>query len=89
MSLGELLVILVVSVVVFGPNKLPMVAKHLGLAMRQLNRWKSQWQTVWQNILLAQQLEENQQKAKAVDDIYLQQNRQVMQEVSSKMFEKV
>ena len=82
MILGELLVILVVSVVVFGPNKLPMVAKHLGMAVRQFNGWKFQWQTVWQNILLAQQLEENQQKANAVDDIYLQQNK-------SKMLEKV
>ncbi|MCW8409173.1 twin-arginine translocase TatA/TatE family subunit [Legionella sp. PATHC035] len=70
MSSGELLVILIVALIVFGPKKLPMLATHLGLLLRKFNQLKVQAATLWQQQLHAVQLEENQRKAKEADEQY-------------------
>lgn len=70
MSSGELLVILMVALIVFGPKKLPMLATHLGLLLRKLNQLKAQAAALWQQQLNAVQLQENQRKAKEADEQY-------------------
>lgn len=70
MNSGELLVIFVVALVVFGPNKLPMLAHHLGKLIRQLNHMKTQASSFWQAQLNEQQLLENQKKAEKADALY-------------------
>lgn len=70
MNSGELLVILVVGVIVFGPSKLPMLAEHLGKFFRKVNQAKEQVGKFWQAQLNEQQLRENEQKAKKADSQY-------------------
>ncbi|KTC80807.1 Sec-independent protein translocase subunit TatA/TatB [Legionella cherrii] len=70
MSSGELLVILIVALIVFGPKKLPMLATHLGLLLRKFNQLKAQAASLWQEQLNAVQLQENQRKAKEADEQY-------------------
>ncbi|HHT0594402.1 TPA: Sec-independent protein translocase subunit TatA/TatB [Legionella anisa] len=70
MSGGELLVIFIITLIVFGPKKLPMLATHLGLLVRKLNQLKVQAAMLWQQQLNALQLQENQRKAKEADEQY-------------------
>ncbi|CAM3079555.1 TatB protein (twin arginine translocation) [Legionella steigerwaltii] len=70
MSSGELLVIFIVALIVFGPKKLPMLATHLGLLVRKFNQLKTQAAALWQQQLNALQLQENQRKAKEADEQY-------------------
>ncbi|WP_131782021.1 Sec-independent protein translocase subunit TatA/TatB [Legionella gresilensis] len=70
MSMSELLVIIIVALIAFGPNKLPMLAEHLGKFIRQLNSLKMQLTNFWQTQLNEQQLLENQKKAEQADLIY-------------------
>jgi len=70
MSSGELLVILVVALIAFGPSKLPMLATHLGLLMRQVNKVKERAAALWQQQLNEIQLQENLKKAKEADEQY-------------------
>ncbi|KTC86911.1 Sec-independent protein translocase subunit TatA/TatB [Legionella brunensis] len=70
MSGGELLLTLLVAIVVFGPNKLPMLAEHLGKLFRHLNYFKQQAMAFWQAQLNEQQLRENTRKAEKVDVFY-------------------
>ncbi|KTC91572.1 twin-arginine translocase TatA/TatE family subunit [Fluoribacter dumoffii] len=70
MSSGEILLILLVALIVFGPNKLPMLARHLGLLIRRLNQFKAQATVLWQQQLNELQLQENQRKAKEADEQY-------------------
>lgn len=72
MSSGELLVIVFVAVVVFGPQKLPLLAEHLGKALRYFHRMKQQTGDYWQ-------LLENQRKAETADEMY-QKNRKTQGE---------
>ncbi|MDR3502442.1 MAG: twin-arginine translocase TatA/TatE family subunit [Legionella sp.] len=66
----ELLVIFIVALIVFGPKKLPMLATHLGLLIRQLQQWKTQAQIFWQQQLNEYQLQENQRQAEEADKYY-------------------
>lgn len=63
MSSGELLVILIVAIIVFGPGKLPMLARHLGKLFHHVQHMKQQANRFWQDQLNEQQLLENQKKA--------------------------
>ncbi len=67
---SELLVILLVACVVFGPNKLPMLAKHLGLWVKLSNRCREQLHEFWQHEIKKQQLLHHQQLADEVDAVY-------------------
>jgi sec-independent protein translocase protein TatB len=66
----ELLVIFIVAVVAFGPNKLPMLATHLGLLVQKINWLKNQISSFWQQQVNQYQLQENQRKAKEADKHY-------------------
>ena len=77
MSVGELLLTLIVALVVFGPKKLPMVAHHLGQLTGRLNGYKQQVQTLWQQELNEQQLQENIKKAQKADASYPQDRGQL------------
>ncbi|HAU1296640.1 TPA: twin-arginine translocase TatA/TatE family subunit [Legionella pneumophila] len=72
MSLGELLLIFIVAIVVFGPAKLPMLATHLGQFMRKVNQLKEHTSSFWQQQLNEVQLHENQRKAEKADLHYQQ-----------------
>ncbi|MDR9755457.1 MAG: twin-arginine translocase TatA/TatE family subunit [Thermoanaerobacterales bacterium] len=47
---GELILILVVVLIVFGPGKLPEVAKSMGKAMREFRKASSSLQRVWDDV---------------------------------------
>lgn len=70
MSSAELFVTLVVALIVFGPSKLPMLARHLALLVGTVNRLKAQAFAVWQQQLNEMQLQENTKKAKEADEHY-------------------
>lgn len=70
MNTSELLLIFLVAIVVFGPNKLPMLASHLGKLVRSFTQLKQQATDFWQNQLNEQQLLENQRKAEKADAVY-------------------
>ena len=77
---GELLLIVVVALIVFGPNKLPLLASHLGWLFRTLQQFKWQASCLWQQKISEIQLLENQYKAKVADECYEQaknQNKEV------------
>lgn len=66
----ELLVVFLVALIVFGPKKLPMLATHIGLLLRQIQQWKTQAALFWQQQLNEYQLQENQRKAEEADKYY-------------------
>ena len=70
MSTGELLLTLLVVLFVFGPNKLPMLARHLGQLVRRFNHYKQETMLFWQQQLEQQQLQENNEKAQQADERY-------------------
>lgn len=70
MSSGELILTLFVALVVFGPNKLPMLAEHLGKLYRFFKLCRNQLGSAWEKLVSEQQLLENQKKAAAADKQY-------------------
>lgn len=72
----EILVILLVAVLVFPPQKMPMLARHLGYLLRQAHRFKSHFNKWWEQQLQAAEHEENQRKAEIADKHYSSDNRQ-------------
>lgn len=68
-SLGEIVVILIVALVVLGPDKLPSVARKLGVWYARSRKWLdtlgAQAEEQWQ----LQQLEERIQKAAKISDV--------------------
>lgn len=80
MSLAEMLVILSVSLMVFGPKKLPMLARHLGFWFGKFRRWQEQWHTFWQMKTKEIELFENEKKAEISDALYQKSKNQQEQE---------
>ncbi len=74
MSAGELCLTLLVALVVFGPNKLPMLAQHLGQWVTKGRRYKQLVLATWQSMLNEQQLQENRKKAQAAEASYILDN---------------
>ncbi len=72
MSLAELLVVLTISLIVFGPSKLPMLARHLGVLLRKLNQVQARFNQLWQNKLKEIELIENEKRASEIDAQYQQ-----------------
>lgn len=70
MSTAELLVILIVALIVFGPKKLPMLATHLGLLVKKFHQIKAHAHILWQQQLNELQLQDNLRKAKEADEQY-------------------
>ncbi|MCC5792711.1 MAG: twin-arginine translocase TatA/TatE family subunit [Legionellaceae bacterium] len=78
MSLAEVLVILLVALLVWGPTKLPMLLRHAFHLKKKLDAWQQQWQAFWQAQVKEQALLENQERAKEADKYY-QQNHQAQE----------
>jgi sec-independent protein translocase protein TatB len=72
MSALELLLILFVAILVFGPNKLPMLARHLGLLLRKMNQLQMQVLEFWREQQKALQLQDNERAAEKADKTYSQ-----------------
>ncbi len=70
MSTGQLLLTMLVTLLVFGPSRLPMLAQHLGRLVAHLERYKQQVGALWQKQLDEQLLEDNQRKALIADARY-------------------
>ncbi|MDP3705339.1 MAG: twin-arginine translocase TatA/TatE family subunit [Legionellaceae bacterium] len=74
MSMGQLILTMLVALLVFGPTKLPMLARHLGRVFAKFNYYKQQvilsWQKQLQDDIKEQQLLENIKKAKKADTSY-------------------
>lgn len=70
MSSGELLLTTLVALLVLGPKQLPVVARQVGLLLRQLTRYKQQWFLFLAEQDQAQQLQDNLKKAAKVDEQY-------------------
>ena len=70
MSTAQLLLTMLVALMVFGPNKLPMLAEHLGRLISRLDKYKQQANALWQAQLNQQQLLENESKALEADVTY-------------------
>lgn len=67
---GELLLIIVVALVVFGPNKLPTVAAHLAQCMRYYHQRKADLTRAWHSHYQAACLQVNEDRAKEADAAY-------------------
>ena len=70
MSSGELILTAAVGLIVFGPSKLPMLARHLGLLITKFNRIKIQVASLWQEQVNELQLRENIKKAEDAEKQY-------------------
>lgn len=70
MSIAETLVILLVALIVFGPEKLPELAKHLGKLAAKSRHFKDQLAQLWHQQQLQFELDENIKKAQAADKKY-------------------
>jgi len=67
---GELLVLVLVSLLVFGPRKLPMLALHLGKLLGFAYSFKQKLAKLWEALLNEQQLIDNKRKAEKADAKY-------------------
>ena len=72
MSMAELLLTLMVAVCVFGPTKLPMLARHLARLLHHVQQYRQQWHVFCQQQIQQIQLEDNTKKAALVDRQYMQ-----------------
>ena len=70
MSAGEFFLTLLVALVAFGPNQLPMLAQHLGQWVAKGRRYKQLAVATWQSQLNALQLQENRNKAEEAEASY-------------------
>lgn len=64
---SEVLVILLVALIVFGPSKLPMLARHLGLALAKINDLKALTASFIEQEAAKQQLKENLRRAEEAE----------------------
>ncbi len=70
MSLAELLLIFFVAILAIGPKQLPMVAKHLGKAVRLFTHFKDQASQFWLEKVKEWQLIDSEEKAAEADKLY-------------------
>lgn len=72
MSLSELLLTTIIALIVFGPNKLPRLAQHVGLLLNQIQHYKQLLLQFWETQNQHLQLQQNIEKAKKADELYNQ-----------------
>lgn len=73
MSLSELLIILVVALLVFGPSKLPELAHNLGKLFAKGRYLKEKFESQLHKQQLQFDLEQNIQKADEADKKYMEE----------------
>ncbi len=74
MSLWEIICIIGVALLLFGPKQLPSLLKDIASIIRQIKSYIAQAHTQVDDILNTATLAENEQKAKAADKLYQQQD---------------
>ena len=74
MSIAEILVIVFVALIVFGPEKLPELAKHLGKLAAKGKHIKDQLAQLWHQQQLQFDLDDNIKKAQEADKKYQNNN---------------
>ena len=70
MSSAELLMVLLVALLVFGPNQLPMLANHLSKILRFAGGCRQKLSDFWESQLNEHQLQENLKKAEQAEKKY-------------------
>ena len=70
MNVSEGLLVLLVALFVFGPNRLPMVVRHLGALFRRYHAYKRQIVVVWERYQRELECQENTIKAQQADATY-------------------
>lgn len=70
MSIAELLVIALVALCVFGPNKLPELAQNIGRLVGKARKLKTQFDEYLHQQQLQLELEKNIKKAEQADKSY-------------------
>jgi len=75
MSLSEILIILVVALLVFGPSKLPELAHNLGKLFAKGRHFKEKIEEQLHKQQLQFDLEQNIKKAKEADQKYTKDNK--------------
>ncbi len=70
MSMGELLLIAFVALFVFGPDRMPTLARQLGTLLKKAQTYRQQLLLFWDKQEKKLQLEENQKKADKADAFY-------------------
>ncbi len=70
MSTGELLLTILIALLVFGPERLPIVARQLGTLMKRMNHYKQQFFRLLEAESQEQQLQNNLKKAEKADQHY-------------------
>lgn len=70
MSVGELFVIALVTVVLFGPKKLPLLVHHVSICMAKLHQLKKKAASFWEAQLNEYQLQQNIDKAKQAEELH-------------------
>lgn len=70
MSSGQIFLTLAVAVVVLGPDKLPLFARHVGHVVRYYRRLQRSLLRIWQQEMNTQQLQKNIERACEADMKY-------------------
>ncbi len=71
MHLSEIALIFLVALIVFSPEKLPMLAKHLGSFIAWVNRQKKSLEINLDSFIKNDTLKENELKAREAEKKYL------------------
>lgn len=70
MNIAELLLILIVALIVLGPERMTTLARHAGRFWNQFQTFRDKFKQDWDQQLKQTQLEENQTKAEQADKLY-------------------
>ena len=74
MSMGELLLTALVALIVIKPKHLPMFVHVISKIIKHIQQFKMLLQNKWNELELESQLKINEEKAKAADALYSENN---------------
>jgi Sec-independent protein translocase protein TatA len=74
MSIGECLIILLVALIVIGPQQLPQLSRKLVQVFKALENARVHFHEFWREQVNQQTLKDNEEKAKHSDVAYQQSN---------------
>lgn len=70
MSMAEAGLTLIIAVCVFGPSRLPMLARHLGAGLRRLQKLRERFSGMLEEVAKECTLAENERRAADADARY-------------------